>query len=380
MGFIKKLQKTITGMIPSPIIVDFETGGGRKVLDEAPLPKEVFWDESVPIHKNANGIEYVKTPEERFQNLPDYDFKANYVEIDGLQMHYVEEGDKDGQVILMLHGQPTWAFLYRKMINELAPKGYRCIAPDLIGMGKSDKPIRGSYHTYDQHCENILAFIKALDLKDINLFIQDWGSLIGMRIAGEHPDLIARLILANGDLPNYGSEENNPLYVPNPVVINPKVKGLKMSLAKYSGKGMAQSFQAWILWSLTNMNCFASEVIDMTTESDLTDEIKAAYDAPFPSFIYNAGPRTLPSMASGVVGQVNAAHEGLKNFKKPFLSLIGTKDRLLGRSSIQRKWINTIPGASEQNHEQFNNANHFIQEDIGETLADRTHKFIQKNS
>ena len=142
---------------------------------------------------------------------------------------------------------------------------------------------------------------------------------------------------------------------------------------------MAQSFQAWILWSLTNMNGFASEVIDMTTESDLTDEIKAAYDAPFPSFIYNAAPRTLPSMAAGVCGQVNAAHEGLKNFKKPFLSLIGTKDRLLGRRSIQRKWINAIPGASEQNHEQFDNANHFIQEDIGETLADRTHKFIQNN-
>merc|ERR1712127_486030 len=102
-------------------------------------------------------------------------------------MHYVDEGPKDGQIILMLHGQPTWSYLYRKMITGLVEKGYRCIAPDLIGMGKSDKPIHEKYHSYDQHCLNILVFIQKLDLLNITTFVQDWGSLIGMRIVGENP-------------------------------------------------------------------------------------------------------------------------------------------------------------------------------------------------
>lgn len=378
MSLSKKIQNFVLGLIPSPITVDFEKGGGHFVEEVAPLPKEVFWDDSVPIHKTIDGIEYVQTPKECFNNLPDYDFEENYVEIDGMKMHYVDAGDKNGEVILMLHGQPTWSFLYRKMINQLAPLGYRCIAPDMIGMGKSDKPIQMQYHTYDKHCENQLAFIKKLGLKNITVFIQDWGSVIGMRLVGENPELFSRVVLANGDLPAY-TDERNPLYIPNPVVINPKVNGLKKALAKHTTKGVMHSFQAWVLWSLTNMNGFSSEVIDMTTESTLTQAIKDAYDAPFPSFIYNAGPRTLPSMTAGMRGQTLPAIEGLKQFKKPFLSIIGTKDRLLGRRSIQKRWVAAIPGAANQQHEQYHDANHFIQEDIGETLADRLDKFIKEN-
>jgi len=377
MSLFKNIKKAASSVVPSPIQIDFEKGGGRKVQEVAPYPKEVFWDTTVPVHKTTSGIEFVRTPEERFENLPEYNFEPNYVEIDGLRMHYLDEGPKDGQVILMLHGQPVWSYLYRKMIKDLVPKGYRCIAPDLIGMGKSDKPIKEQYHIYDLHCNNTLAFIKKLDLKNITAFVQDWGSLIGTRLVGENPELFARLVLANGDLPLL-TEETNPFYIPNPVVVNPKIKSFK-DIIKYWLKGIPDSFQAWILYCLQNSRTFVGEIMQQATANELTKEEVAAYEAPFPSFIYMAGPRTLPSMNAGLVGQQLAAWEGLKKFEKPFISFIGLKDKLLGRPRIQEKWISKVPGAKGQAHEQFENADHFIQDDIGEIMADRVHKFIVKN-
>jgi pimeloyl-ACP methyl ester carboxylesterase len=378
MSLKKTLINLVSNLIPSPITVDFDNkSNDHKVQKVAPYPKGV-WDDSVPILKSKNGIEYVQTPAERFQNLEGYPFQPNYIEIDGLKMHYVDEGPRDGEVILLLHGQPTWSYLYRKMITPLVAKGYRCIAPDLIGMGKSDKPIHEAYHTFDQHCENILAFIQKMNLKDINAFVQDWGSLIGLRLVGENSHLFKRVVLANGDLPLYEKGEN-PLYVPNPIVVDPKVKSLKMAMAKNAGKGFAASFQAWILYCLKTTQLFAADVVSMMTVSTLTPEIKKGYDAPFPSFIYNAGPRTLPAMSAGILGQNQSAWDNLKKFEKPFLSIIGTKDRLLGRRSIQKKWVNAVPGAKGQKHEQYPTGHHFIQEDLGEILANRMDEFIQKN-
>lgn len=378
MSFLKKITKSLSSFIPSPINVDFKTGGGTVVQEVAPYPKEAGWDNSVPIHKSSTGIEYVKTPEECFENLPGYNFKPNYIAINGLQMHYVAEGPKDGALILMLHGQPAWSYLYRKMITDLAAKGYRCIAPDMIGMGKSDKPIHERYHTYDQHCSDILEFIQKAGLKNITAFVQDWGSLIGLRIIGENSDLFARVVLANGDLPTF-TADSNPFYVPNPVVVNPKVKGIKPALAKYAAKGIVYSFQAWILYCLTNIHPFSGDIVEMATTKNLSPAEKAAYDAPFPSFIYATGPRSLPCMNVGIRGQTLPALENLKKFEKPFISFIGLKDKLLGRKSIQKRWITSVPGAKGQNHEQFPNADHFIQEDLGEVMADRTHQFIQNN-
>lgn len=377
MSLFKNIKKAASSLVPSPIQIDFKKGGGRRIQEVAPYPKEVFWDDTVPVYKTESGIEYVRTPEKRFENLPNYDFAPNYVEIDGLRMHYLDEGPKDGQVILLLHGQPVWSFLYRKMIKELVPKGYRCIAPDMIGMGKSDKPIKEVFHYYDRHCEMMLTFIQKLELTNITAFVQDWGSLIGTRLVGENPDLFARLVLANGDLPLL-TEETNPFYIPNPLVVNPKVDTFR-DIAKYWLKGMPDMFQAWILYCLQHTKNFIGAIMQQSTENKLTEAEMAAYDAPFPSFIYMAGPRTLPSMNVGLVGQQLKAWEGLKKFEKPFISFIGLQDNLLGRPKIQEKWVNSVPGAKGQAHEQFENANHFIQEDIGEVMADRVHKFIEKN-
>ncbi len=377
MGLSKKLKGIASSVISSPIKIDFEKGGSRSIKEVAPYPDEVFWDSSVPIHTSEHGIEYVRTPDERFENLPDYDYTPNYVHVDGLRMHYLDEGPTDGEIILMLHGQPVWSYLYRKMINELVPKGYRCIAPDMIGMGKSDKPIKEQFHSYDKHCEMILDFIHQLELKNITAFVQDWGSLIGTRLVGENPDLFARLVLANGDLPLM-TEETNPLYIPNPLVVNPKISGFK-DIAKYWLKGLPDMFQAWILYCLQHTKNFIGPIMQQSTVITLSKEELAAYEAPFPSFIYMAGPRTLPSMNVGLVGQQLPAWESLKTFEKPFISFIGLKDTLLGRPKIQDKWINKVPGAKGQAHDQFENANHFIQEDIGEVMAERVDKFIIKN-
>ena len=374
----KILKKIASKVVSSPIQIDFKKGGGRRVQEVAPYPKEVFWDDSVSIHKTHEGVEFVRTPEERFEDLPGYNFKANYIDIDGLRMHYLDEGPQDGELLLLLHGQPVWSYLYRKMIPILVNHGYRCIAPDMIGMGKSDKPIKEAYHTYDRHCELIFSLIQQLELKNITAFVQDWGSLIGTRLVGENPKLFARLVLANGDLPLM-TEETNPLYIPNPVVVNPKIKSIK-SIAKYWLKGLPDMFQAWVLFCLENTKNFIGEVMQQSTSNELSKAEMAAYEAPFPSFIYMAGPRTLPSMNVGLVGQQLPAWESLKRWEKPFISFIGLKDTLLGRPSIQEKWINSVPGAKGQDHEQFENANHFIQDDLGEIMAERTHQFIVKNT
>ena len=378
----RQIQKLIVNLMGSPIKID-PSIKNREVKTIAPIPKEVFWDASVKIHKTKSGIEYVKTPEECFSELPGYNFNENYCDINGLKMHYVDAGSSDGKILLLLHGQPVWSYLYRTMIHELVAKGYRCIAPDLIGMGKSDKPISIKYHVYDTHCDNVLTFIKKLKLKKITLFCQDWGSLIGLRIAGENSKLFSGIIAANAELPKF-TEESNPLHIPEPVKINTKIKSFKKAMAYHflNNKGFdVNIFQVWINYCITTPFVHIREIMRLSLSKDFKKDQKIldAYAAPFPSFIYMAGPRTLPSMNAGITGQTLKAIDGLKKFKKPFLSLIGLQDKLLGTPRIQNKWIKIIPGAKGQDHEQFEEANHFIQEDIGEKMADRMHKFIVKN-
>ena len=377
---MRKLKKLIVKLIGSSIKIDREAKG-RKIQNIAPLPEKVYWDNNVKIHKTQNGIEYVKTPSKCFLNLPDYNFNENYFDLHGIKIHYVDAGPSDGKILLLLHGQPVWSYLYRTMIHDLVSKGYRCIAPDLICMGKSDKPISIKYHTYETHCENILTFINGLKLKNMTLFCQDWGSLIGLRIAGENPNLFSGIIAANAELPNF-TKETNPLYIPETIEINTKIKSFVGAMAYYSLGGFAvESFQAWILYCLTAPMVDIKSIMKLSFSRNFkkSDDILNAYSAPFPSFIYMAGPRTLPSMNAGITGQTLKAIEGLKKFEKPFLSLIGLQDKLLGTPRIQNRFIKMVPGAKGQNHEQFKEANHFIQEDIGEMMADRMHKFIVKN-
>ncbi len=373
---------------------DAPAGNSSWVLKESTERPDCVEDAGdVPVYKTKRGIRYVRTPDDRFKNLPGYSFMPNYVTIDGLRMHYVDEGPGNGEVVLMLHGQPSWSYLYRKMIPPITAAGYRVVAVDLIGMGRSDKPVAMGIHTYEQHIEWVRKFIKALKLKNITLFCQDWGGLIGLRRAGEEPHLFSRVVAANTALPVI-EKGGNPFRVPNPVKIDCEMKNLqigknfisRIAYSDYREKlpNFVQkilrviSFQGWINYALTAPDFTPSRIVEFATINNLADGEAAAYDAPYPSLIYKAAVRTLPSMIAALEDQNVEAWKNLGKFKKPFLFLAGEQDKNLGSKENQDMFINYIPGAKGQPHERFK-AHHFIQEDVGEILADMVITFIEKN-
>jgi pimeloyl-ACP methyl ester carboxylesterase len=293
-------------------------------------------------------------------------------------MHYVDEGPRDGEVVLLLHGEPSWSYLYRKMIPILAAAGHRVIAVDLIGMGRSDKPVELGAYTYEQEITWVTQFIDALALRDITLFCQDWGSLIGLRIVGDHPDRFARVVVANGRLPVI-PKGIHLFKVPDPVEIDP-AKGDFAAFQATLDPSQPQpvNFSKWIEYALTAPNLTPSQVVEYLTVNQLTPEEAAGYDAPYPSLVYKAAIRAFPSMIAAVQDENAPAWAALGEFKKPFLSLAGNLDRNLGSEAVQNELINHIPGAKGQPHDRFE-ANHFIQEDIGEILAERVNQFIANN-
>ena len=338
------------------------------LVDAAERPDCVPDDSDVEVLTAETGVRFVRTPEERFTNLPGFPFEPHYAIVEGLRMHYVDEGPRDGQVVLMLHGQPSWSYLYRKMIPPLAQAGFRTIAVDHIGMGRSDKPVELSFHTFEKHVRRMKMFIATVGLKDITLFCQDWGGLIGLRVAGDEPDLFARLVAANTTLPVI-PRFLNPFRVPNPVHINCDLGNFALP-DDFSGETWAVNFQRWILYALTAPNFTPSQVIARVTASQPSPEELAAYDAPYPSLIYKAAVRTFPSMVAAIERQNAPAWDALGRFEKPFLFFGGERDVNQGSRANQRRLTHHIPGAAGQPHERFD-ADHFIQEDIGEILADR---------
>jgi pimeloyl-ACP methyl ester carboxylesterase len=349
-----------------------------KLIDSPDWPDCVPKDKDAVIQETETGIRFVRTPEERFKNLPAHAFEPHCALIDGLRMHYVDEGPREGEVVLMLHGQPTWSYLYRKMIPPLATAGYRTIAADHIGMGRSDKPIELSFHTYELHVQRLRKFIATLDLRDITMFCQDWGGLMGLRVVGDLPDLFARVVAANTTLPII-PKGMNPFRVPNPAKINCElgdfVKPTDFSVAR---RTWAPNFQKWILYALTAPNFTPSQVVNAMAANKLAPEVAAAYDAPYPSMVYKAAVRTFPSMIAAIEDQNAPAWKALGKFKKPFLFLAGKQDENQGSEANQKRLAEHIPGAKGQPHERFD-AGHFIQEDIGETLAAKMIQFLTDN-
>lgn len=293
----------------------------------------------------------VRTPEERFDHLVDYPFEAHYLEVEeGLRMHYLDEGPKDGPVVMLLHGEPSWSYLYRKMIPVLVSHHFRVIAPDLIGFGKSDKWVDKEAYSYQKHLDWLTAFIEQLDLKDITLFCQDWGGLTGLRLITEMGDRFARVVASNTALPT----GNIP---------------------------MPDSFMQWREFSQHSPDFDIGKVLDMGTVQSLSEEVIAAYNAPFPSEEYKAGARMFPTLVPVDENDPEAlnnqkAWEKLMQWNKPFLTIFGDEDRIMkGADAVFQK---LVPGASNQNHQTLH-AGHFIQEDKGEELADLIAQFYKVN-
>ena len=358
-----------------------------KIIDSPKRPDCVESEGGIEISTTKDGIKFIRTPEERFENLKDFPFEPHYALIEGLRMHYIDEGPERGQIILMLHGQPTWSYLYRKMIPVLTEAGFRVIAPDHIGMGRSDKPVDLSFHTYELHIARMKRFIASLKLKNITLFCQDWGGLMGLRIVGDQPESFARVIAANTRLPII-PKGMNPFRIPNPVEIDCSLESLEFkdfvnnqikSIKKFSALTHLKFFQQFILYTLTHPNLEASQILQFLTVNDLSPEELDVYDAPFPSLIYKAAIRTFPSMIAAVEQNNVQAWKSLGAFDSPFLFLGGEHDRNMGSLEMLNMLTKHIPGAKGQLHQRYPNAGHFIQDDIGVKLAKKVVSFIEAN-
>jgi haloalkane dehalogenase len=286
-------------------------------------------------------LEFVRTPDERFADLPDWPYEPRYVDVDGLRMAYVDEGPADGRTVLLLHGEPTWGYLYRRMLPTLTAAGLRAVVPDLIGFGRSDKPTARESYTYAGHVAWLRSFVEQLDLRDIVLFGQDWGGLLGLRLAAEHPDRFDRLVAANTFLPD--------------------------------GAPAGEGFLQWQAASQAMAFLDAGKLLQRATLArTLSDGEVDAYRAPFPSEEYMAGARQFPVLVptgpdDPAVPANRAAWAVLEQWERPVLTLWAPDDVVLGR--LQDTLVKRIPGAAGQPHQTFSPAGHFIQDDVGEQLA-----------
>ncbi len=297
-------------------------------------------------------MKLLRTPDERFENLPDFPFEPHYVEVDGIRIHYVDEGLKDAEVILLMHGEPSWAFLYRHMIPILVKAGYRAVAPDLVGFGRSDKPTEKSDHTYHKHVDWITKCVKLLDLQRITLFCQDWGSLIGLRVAIENQDRFDRIVLSNGGLPT--GEQN-----------------------------MTDAFMRWRDFSRNSPVFDIKFIVQGATTTELSNDILNGYEAPFPDDTYKAGARIMPSLVpispDDPESETNKkAIEKFRQWKKPFLTAFSDSDPVTRGGD--RFWQENVTGAQGQNHTIIKDAGHFVQEDKGPELANLIIEFIKNTS
>lgn len=298
-------------------------------------------------------MKLLRTPDRRFKNLPDFPFEPHYIvlEPEGIRIHYVDEGPADADPILLIHGEPSWAFLYRHMIPILINAGHRVLAPDLIGFGRSDKPTEQTDHTYRKHVNWITQWVKKLDLDRITLFCQDWGSLIGLRVAIENQARFSRIVLSNGGLPT-GEQR------------------------------MRDAFLAWRKFSRETKVFDLQFIIQGGTKSHLPRRVLKAYDAPFPDETYKAGPRIMPSLVP--ISTDDPEHEANKRaieefqkWTKPFLTAFADSDPITrGGDKFFQEYV---PGAKGQKHTTIKNAAHFVQEDAGPELANIIIKFIKDN-
>ncbi|MCA9665272.1 MAG: alpha/beta fold hydrolase, partial [Myxococcales bacterium] len=341
------------------------------------------------VMKTAAGVEFVRTPAACFASLADWPYASKTVEIDGLRQAYVDEGKADGPVVLLLHGQPSWSYLYRKMIPLLADAGNRVIAMDHLGMGRSDKPTQIADYSYTGHAQRLEQFIEKLGLKDITLFCQDWGSLIGLRVAGLHPEWFARIAVGDGTLPVVPAgitvypEVNDPDTVDETLTSpftavpeqQPPFYDEKCNLiVPQSGGG----FAAWMTYAMKASAFRPSEVLEALTWFPLTPEVEKAYDAPFPSRIYLAGARVFPSLINQLPGANAQAWEGLKAFERPFLTIWAANDASnLGQCETQDNLICAVKGAAGQAHARLDKASHFLQDDQGAEIARRLVDFLK---
>lgn len=297
----------------------------------------------------------LRTPDECFAGLPDYDFAPNYIQIDdteggSLRVHYLDEGSDEAAPVLLMHGEPSWSYLYRHMVPHIVSDGHRVIAPDLVGFGKSDKPTQRSDYTYERHVFWMGEVLRKLDLQGITLVCQDWGGLIGLRLWAEMPERFARVVVANTALPT-------------------------------GDQPLGEAFAAWRQFSQEVPDFRAGRIVFGGTVSKLTDAEVAAYDAPFPDDTYKAGARQFPMLVPDRPDDPSAepnrqAWSVIRSLQTPILTAFGADDKIM--AGIDQVFQKLCPGAEGQPHVVLPDAGHFLQEDVGPELAELTCDFIRR--
>lgn len=301
-------------------------------------------------------MQTLRTPDDRFANLPGFPFAPHYVQVpDGeggtLRVHYLDEGPRDGEVVMLMHGEPSWCFLYRKMIPVLVAAGLRCVAPDLVGFGRSDKPASRADYTFERHVAWMkAALLDGLGLRDVTLFGQDWGSLVGIRLLAENIGRFKRLAVGNGGLP---TGDNPP----------------------------GEAFLRWQTFSQQAPAFPIGSIVANGCRTPLAPEVVAAYDAPFPDDSYKEGARIFPTLVptrpDDPASEANRrAWKVLQGWPGPVLCAFSDGDPITAGGD---RPFQALPGAQGQEHVTIAGAGHFLQEDRGEELAAALVRFIRAN-
>jgi haloalkane dehalogenase len=294
-------------------------------------------------------MKLLQTPLKCFDKITDFPYSPNYQLLGKISIHYVDEGTNNDDTLLLMHGEPTWSYLYRHMISPLIEKGFRVVAPDLVGFGRSDKPASVEHHTYSNHVQWMTTWMKKVNLTNITLFCQDWGSLIGLRLAIENQERFKRIILSNGGLPTG------------------------------SGKP-TDAFLMWQNYARSSPDFDIGDVIQFGTVNDLSTDILENYKAPFPDETYKIAPRIMPSLVPTSPNDPEykankLAHQKFKQWTKPFLTAFSDSDPIT--KGTEKYWQKKIPGAQGRNHPIIKDAGHFVQEDKGLELVNVIIKFIE---
>jgi len=297
---------------------------------------------------STTATEIFRTPDDRFERLPGYDFAPHYAEIDGLRLHYVDEGAREGTPIVCFHGEPTWAYLYRKMLPPLVAAGHRVICPDYAGFGRSDKPTDRGWYSYDGHVELMTALLDRLELRGATVVVQDWGGPIGLRWAVEHEERVERLVVLNTGI--------------------------------FTGR-VSKGFLAWRDFAQKNPDLPVGFVLQGATKSELAPEVVAAYEAPFPSPESKAGaaqfPLLVPTEEDGPgASQMRDVADALSRWQKPALVAFSDSDPVFPHPKSGQVFCDRIPGARPQ--VTIAGAAHFLQEDEGEQITDEMLAFFQE--
>ena len=302
-------------------------------------------------------MKILRTSDDSFENLSGYPFEPNYMEIPDsegkeFRIHYIDEGPIDAEPVLLMHGEPSWSYLYRKMIPIIIDAGYRAIAPDLVGFGRSDKPANQKDYTYQRHVDWMQALLNKLHLQQVTLVCQDWGGLIGLRFVAQNPDQFSRVVAANTGLPTGDTP-------------------------------MSDAFLKWRKYSIEVPDFNVGAIITMGCRTSLTEDVIAAYNAPFPDDTYKEGARIFPSLVpitpDDPAAQANReAWKVLSKFEKPFITMFSDSDPITRGG--ERIFQNQIPGAKDQPHITIKGGGHFLQEDCGTEFSRMIVNFISQTS